>query len=72
MGKAERLVRDLGFHFRTVKAGCRRLFRALWHGPMTLRFKFSMNGYKEVSSVSNARDYQTALGQHPLPPGSHG
>jgi len=61
--KAERLVRDLGFHFRTVKlaagdcsASMARTFDIEIHIP-------SMDGYKEVSSVSNARDYQARRGQ---------
>jgi len=60
--KAERLVRDLGFHFRTVKlaagdcsASMARTFDIEIHIP-------SMEGYKEVSSVSNARDYQARRG----------
>ena len=60
--KAEALVRDLGFHFRTVKlaagdcsASMARTFDIEIQIP-------SMNGYKEVSSVSNARDYQARRG----------
>jgi len=62
VGKAERLVRDLGFHFRTVKlaagdcsASMARTYDIEIHIP-------SMEGYKEVSSVSNARDYQARRG----------
>ena len=60
--KAERLVRDLGFHFRTVRlaaadcsASMARTYDIEIHIP-------SMDGYKEVSSVSNARDYQARRG----------
>lgn len=31
-----------------------------------------MQGYKEVSSVSNARDYQARPGEHPFPPEATG
>ena len=62
VGKAERLVRDLGFHFRTVK-----LAAGDCSASMALTYDIeiqipSMNGYKEVSSVSNARDYQARRG----------
>ena len=59
---AENLVKGLGFHFRTVKlaaedcsASMARTYDIEIHIP-------SMNGYKEVSSVSNARDYQARRG----------
>lgn len=61
--KAEALVRGLGFHFRTVKlaagdcsASMARTYDIEIHIP-------SMEGYKEVSSVSNAREYQARRGQ---------
>jgi len=62
VGKAERLVRDLGFHFRTV-----RLAAAYCSASMARTYDIeihipSMEGYKEVSSVSNARDYQARRG----------
>ena len=56
--KAEALVRGLGFHFRTVKlaAGdCTTAMARTYDIEIQIP---SMNGYKEVSSVSNARDYQ--------------
>ena len=60
--KAEALVKGLGFHFRTVKlaagdcsASMARTYDIEIHIP-------SMNGYKEVSSVSNSRDYQARRG----------
>ncbi len=62
VGKAEALVKGLGFHFRTVKlaagdcsASMARTYDIEIHIP-------SMNGYKEVSSVSNAREYQARRG----------
>ena len=60
--KAEELVSALGFHFRTVKlaagdvsASMARTFDIEIQIP-------SMNGYKEVSSVSNARCFQARRG----------
>ena len=60
--KAEKLVSGLGFHFRTVKfaAGDCAASRARTYDIEILIP--SMNGYKEVSSVSNARDYQARRG----------
>jgi len=62
VGKAETLVKNLGFHFRTVRlaaadcsAAMARTFDIEIHIP-------SMGGYKEVSSVSNARAYQARRG----------
>jgi seryl-tRNA synthetase len=60
--KAERLVKDLGFHFRTVKlaAGdCSASMARTYDIEIQIP---SMNGFKEVSSVSNARDYQARRG----------
>ena len=60
--KAENLVRGLGFHFRTVKlaAGdCSASMARTYDIEIQIP---SMNGYKEVSSVSNARDYQARRG----------
>ena len=59
---AERLVKGLGFHFRTVKlaAGdCSASMARTYDIEINIP---SMNGYKEVSSVSNARDYQARRG----------
>ena len=61
--KAENLVKGLGFHFRTVKlaAGdCSASMARTYDIEINIP---SMNGYKEVSSVSNARDYQARRGQ---------
>ena len=60
--KAEALVGGLGFHFRTVKlaAGdCSASMARTYDIEINIP---SMNGYKEVSSVSNARDYQARRG----------
>ena len=60
--KAEALVRGLGFHFRTVKlaaADCSASMARTYDIEINIP---SMNGYKEVSSVSNARDYQAPRG----------
>ena len=62
VGKAEALVKGLGFHFRTVKlaAGdCSASMARTYDIEISIP---SMNGYKEVSSVSNARDYQARRG----------
>lgn len=62
VGKAEALVSGLGFHFRTVKlaAGdCSASMARTYDIEIQIP---SMNGYKEVSSVSNARDYQARRG----------
>jgi seryl-tRNA synthetase len=60
--KAEALVRGLGFHFRTVKlaAGdCSSAMARTYDIEIQIP---SMDGYKEVSSVSNCRDYQARRG----------
>ena len=62
VGKAEALVAGLGFHFRTVKlaAGdCSAAMARTYDIEIQIP---SMNGYKEVSSVSNARCYQARRG----------
>ena len=62
VGKAEALVKGLGFHFRTVNlaAGdCSASMARTYDIEIQIP---SMNGYKEVSSVSNARDYQARRG----------
>ena len=62
VGKAEALVTGLGFHFRTVKlaAGdCSASMARTYDIEIQIP---SMNGYKEVSSVSNARCYQARRG----------
>ena len=60
--KAENLVKGLGFHFRTVKlaaADCSASMARTYDIEIQIP---SMIGYKEVSSVSNARDYQARRG----------
>ncbi|MBQ0101237.1 MAG: serine--tRNA ligase [Firmicutes bacterium] len=60
---AENLVKGLGFHFRTVKLAaedCSASMARTYDIEINVP---SMNGYKEVSSVSNARDYQARRGQ---------
>ncbi len=62
VGKAEALVSGLGFHFRTVKLAaedCSASMARTYDIEIQIP---SMNGYKEVSSVSNARDYQARRG----------
>ena len=62
VGKAEALVAALGFHFRTVKlaAGdCSASMARTYDIEIQIP---SMNGYKEVSSVSNSRCYQARRG----------
>ena len=62
VAKAEALVLGLGFHFRTVKlaaADCSAAMARTYDIEIQIP---SMNGYKEVSSVSNARCYQARRG----------
>jgi len=62
VGKAEALVAGLGFHFRTVKlaaADCSAAMARTYDIEILIP---SMNGFKEVSSVSNARCYQARRG----------
>jgi seryl-tRNA synthetase len=62
VGRAEELVKGLGFHFRTVKlaAGdCSASMARTYDIEISIP---SMDGYKEVSSVSNARDFQSRRG----------
>ncbi|MEE8440512.1 MAG: serine--tRNA ligase [Spirochaetia bacterium] len=62
LGKAERLVQQLGLHYRVSKLAARD---ASEHVAKTYDIEVwipSMNEYKEVSSASNARDYQARRG----------
>jgi len=62
VGKAEALVSGLGFHFRTVKLAAGDV-SALMARTYDIEIQIpSMNGYKEVSSVSNARCFQSRRG----------
>lgn len=60
--KASKLVSDLGLHFRvsSLAAGdCSASMAKTWDIEVWIP---SMNEYKEVSSVSNAKDYQARRG----------
>lgn len=62
VAKAENLVKGLGFHFRTVKlaAGdCSASMSRTYDIEIQIP---SMDGYKEVSSVSNSSSYQARRG----------
>ena len=62
VAKAENLVKGLGFHFRTVKLAAGDCSASMCR-TYDIEIQIpSMNGYKEVSSVSNARDYQARRG----------
>ena len=63
VSEAELLVKGLGLHFRTVKlaaADCSASMARTYDIEIQIP---SMEGYKEVSSVSNARAYQARRGQ---------
>ncbi len=60
--KAETLVKGLGLHFRTVKLAAGDCSASMARTYDIEVWIPSMNGYKEVSSVSNARDYQARRG----------
>ena len=63
VSEAELLVKGLGLHFRTVKlaaADCSASMARTYDIEIQIP---SMDGYKEVSSVSNARAYQARRGQ---------
>lgn len=63
VAKAENLVKGLGFHFRTVKLAARDCSASMAR-TYDIEIQIpSMDGYKEVSSVSNARDYQARRGR---------
>jgi len=62
VAKAERLVKGLGLHFRVTKlaaADCSASMAKTYDIEVWIP---SMNEYKEVSSASNARDYQARRG----------
>jgi len=62
VGKAEALVSGLGFHFRTVKLAAGDVSASMAR-TYDIEIQIpSMNGYKEVSSVSNAHCYQSRRG----------
>ena len=62
VANAENLVKGLGFHFRTVKLAAEDCSASMARTYYIESQMPSMNGYKEVSSVSNARDYQASRG----------
>lgn len=62
LGHAQKLVEGLGLHFNTVKLAAGDCSAAM---AKTIDIEVwipSMDGYKEVSSVSNALDYQARRG----------
>lgn len=62
IGKAERLVQGLGLHYRLSKLAARDVSASM---AKTFDIEIwipSMNEYKEVSSASNAKDYQARRG----------
>jgi len=61
--KAEYLVKNLGLKFRTVKLAAGDCSASMARTYDIEVYIPSMGGYKEVSSVSNARDYQARRGQ---------
>lgn len=61
--KAELLVKNLGLKFRTVKLAAGDCSASMSRTYDIEVYIPSMGGYKEVSSVSNARDYQARRGQ---------
>ena len=62
VANAEGLVKGLGFHFRTVKLAAEDCSASMARTSDIEIHIPSMDGYKEVSSVSNARDYQARRG----------
>ena len=61
--KAEMLVKNLGLKFRTVKLAAGDCSASMARTYDIEVYIPSMGGYKEVSSVSNAREYQARRGQ---------
>jgi seryl-tRNA synthetase len=62
IGKAERLVQGLGLHYKVTKLAAKDASASM---AKTFDIEIwipSMNEYKEVSSASNARDYQARRG----------
>lgn len=62
LGKAEKLVQDLGLHYQLAKLAaqdCSAAMRKTYDVEVWIP---SMNGYKEVTSASNAGDYQARRG----------
>ena len=62
LGKAESLVQQLGLHHRVSKLAARDASASMAKTYDIEVWIPSMNGYMEVSSISNARDYQARRG----------
>ncbi|MCB2296332.1 serine--tRNA ligase [Clostridium tagluense] len=62
LGKAERLVQGLGLHYRVTKLAAKDCSASMARTYDIEIWIPSMNEYKEVSSASNARDYQARRG----------
>ncbi|MDD4815784.1 MAG: serine--tRNA ligase [Clostridia bacterium] len=62
VGKAESLVKQLGLHFQTSKLAAGDCSHSMARTYDIEVWIPSMNIYKEVSSASNARDYQARRG----------
>lgn len=63
INKAERLVQGLGLHYRVSKLAARDCSASMAKTYDIEIWIPSMNEYKEVSSASNARDYQARRGK---------
>ncbi len=59
IGRAERLVQGLGLHYRVTKLAARDASSAMARTLDLEVYLPSTGSYEEVSSASNARDYQT-------------
>ncbi|MEY9846110.1 seryl-tRNA synthetase [Streptacidiphilus sp. BW17] len=62
LGKAEQLVADLGLHYRVTRLAAEDTSAAMAKTFDVEVWLPSINAYVEVSSVSNARDYQARRG----------
>lgn len=62
IGKAEKLVQGLGLHYRVTKLAAKDASASMAKTYDIEIWIPSMNDYKEVSSASNARDYQARRG----------
>ena len=67
VGKAERLVQELGLHYRLSKLAAGDCSFSMARTYDIEVWIPSMGIYKEVSSASNARAYQARRGGDPLP-----
>ena len=62
LGKAEKLVQGLGLHYRVSKSAAKDCSASMAKTYDIEIWIPSMNEYKEVSSASNAGDYQARRG----------